>query len=527
MQSMLNSALDYNELYGFSVIPCNKQKKPLIKWQEYQQSSPSTDQITEWWDKWPDANIGIVTGKISNLAVVDIDDAEGFEEIQKYIPGSIPCPKVESPRKGQHWYFSYPDCDLRLNARLIPGCDLRAEGGYIVAPPSIMPNGAYKWLADIKNTPLPKLPQNYIDRVLSSSVPNLSSEFVTSRQVSSKLFTPGRRDNDLFHIAHYLVKSGLPTDEVLQVLRILGEYCQFPSDEVEIKVKSAMERADKKDRNLSHEIREWVLSSSGVFVSSEVARSLHLSSRDDTKHLSKVLSRLTTENVIEKSGNKNGVFRRVEQEIEVIDWMNAPEEEYPLIMPLGIEEHVKIMPKNLIVVAGAPDSGKTAFLLNIVASNMNKYNIYYYSSEMSEQEMKLRLSKFNMPLSSWKFNAFDRSSNFEDVIRPDDLNIIDFLELHDEFWKVGETLKKIYSKLNKGIAIIAIQKKFGARFGKGGDVTMEKPRLYLSMEQGQIIIEKGKNWRVPTNNPNGLACRYKLIQGAAFKQDTPWAHIAR
>jgi hypothetical protein len=143
---------------------------------------------------------------------------------------------------------------------------------------------------------------------------------------------------------------------------------------------------------------------------------------------------------------------------------------------------------------------------------------------MSNAEMKGRLRAFGEPLDKWKFNAFDRCSNFADVIRPDEVNIIDFLELHDEFWKVGGMMKDIYEKLNKGIAIIALQKKRGADTGKGGDVTREKPRLYLSMENGKMCIEKGKNWRHEGINPNGLQCEYKLVNGSKFLISSPWAY---
>ena len=523
------SALAYLEKFSFSVIPVNKEKRPLIKWQEFQERKASPEEIRAWDKKYPDANVGIVTGKVSNLAVVDIDEDEGYKSLAQIIPADIHPPIAHTPSGGQHWYFRMPDKELRLNVRTVPGCDLRADGGYVVAPPSKNLNGAYLWElhSSIKNTPIPQLPDSYVDFVLSS---NCRQTVVNPSSLSSnvvKLFGKGRRDNDLFHLAHHLVKGSMPPDEILAYLSYVGNACQFPPEEIEIKVKSALERADKKERNITQEIREWVLSSNDVFLSSDVVKCLHLSSREEMKHVSKVLARLCTENIIEKYGNRNGQFRIIDDKLEEIDWLRADDSEFDLALPLGIGKYVKVMPKNLIVVAGSPNSGKTAFLLDIVFKNIKTKRINYFSSEMSNAELKGRLLAFGHPLEEWfseNFKAFDRCSNFADVIRPDDVNIIDFLEIHDEFWKVGALMKEMYEKLVKGIAIIALQKKRGSDTGKGGDVTREKPRLYLTMEGGKLCIEKGKNWRLEGVNPNGLQIDFKLVNGSRFMEASEWAY---
>jgi hypothetical protein len=102
------------------------------------------------------------------------------------------------------------------------------------------------------------------------------------------------------------------------------------------------------------------------------------------------------------------------------------------------------------------------------------------------------------------------------VIKPDAINIIDFLEVHDEFWKVGGMLKEIYDKLNNGIAIVAIQKDKKKDYGRGATMGLEKPRLYLTLNPGQAKIEKAKNWADPLKNPNGLMLDFKLHQGCEF-----------
>jgi len=140
---------------------------------------------------------------------------------------------------------------------------------------------------------------------------------------------------------------------------------------------------------------------------------------------------------------------------------------------------------------------------------------------MGAIELRDRLSKFDMPLKNWSFIAKERASNFADVIKPDEINIIDFLEVHDEFYKIGGLIKDIYDNLHKGVAIVAIQKNRGSDYGLGGTRSLEKARLYLAMEPNCLKIIKGKNW-TGVQNPNGLAIDFKLVQGCKFISESDW-----
>jgi hypothetical protein len=313
-------------------------------------------------------------------------------------------------------------------------------------------------------------------------------------------------------VGEYLSKGGAPNHLKTKIISLLAAELARGDDD------------DTKKRNLRDEILNIISVTSGDISVTDCYTALQVVTKQDKAAIRQILHRLTQEKVLNKQGSRAGMYRIVDQDLEVLDWRNASGDEFPIDLPLGIGEYVKIMPKNLVVIAGSPNSGKTAFLLNILRSNMYKYYINYFSSEMSECEMHDRLSKFDIPLDKWRFSAYNRSSNFADVIVPDKINIIDFLELHEDFWKVGAMFKEIYEKLTTGIAIIAIQKKHGARTGKGGDITLEKPRLYLSMENGKIKIEKGKNWRHAGVNPNNLARTFKLVQGCKFMPEGDWIH---
>ena len=158
-------ALSYCEKFNFSVIPVRPEKKPFIKWEEYQKRRSTLVEIGEWWGKWPGAMIGIVTGKISGICVIDIDEPQGHEEIQKYVSDSLLMPTVRTPREGHHLYFQCPNPAPGNNARVVPGCDFRGEGGYIIAPPSANGVGkAYEWAhgLSLDDVEPPALPEPYI-----------------------------------------------------------------------------------------------------------------------------------------------------------------------------------------------------------------------------------------------------------------------------------------------------------------------------------------------------------------------------
>jgi putative DNA primase/helicase len=140
--------------------------------------SKDPKQIALWWEKWPDANLGILTGQESALVVLDVDGAEGKASLQALsaAQGALPktlCVKTgrtdtDGKRKGAHFYFRAPvGVPIRNSAGVLgKGLDIRADGGYVVAPPSLHPSGLlYEWrapeqpLADVPPWMLAKLAQ--------------------------------------------------------------------------------------------------------------------------------------------------------------------------------------------------------------------------------------------------------------------------------------------------------------------------------------------------------------------------------
>ena len=157
----LESALKYHQM-GFSVIPIRPNKRPfLTTWAEYQKKKPTEDSIKKWWGTWPNANPGIVTGAISGLMVVDVDSEQGHDELNKLLPDSLITPTSRTPSGGWHYYFAYQN-GLPNKARIMKDCDIRTDGGYIIAPPSQNEKGKYAWIeglsiSEVSPAAMPKL----------------------------------------------------------------------------------------------------------------------------------------------------------------------------------------------------------------------------------------------------------------------------------------------------------------------------------------------------------------------------------
>ena len=146
--SMLKKALALREK-GWSIIPIERKKKtPILQWNKYTKKYATRKEIRKWWKQKPNANIGIITGKISNLTVVDVERGGDIS----YLPATK---SVKTGGGGYHFYYQYSET-IKNAVRIKPLTDIRNNNGYVVAPPSLHSSGKrYKWLAKIKTSPFP------------------------------------------------------------------------------------------------------------------------------------------------------------------------------------------------------------------------------------------------------------------------------------------------------------------------------------------------------------------------------------
>jgi hypothetical protein len=235
------AALAYRHL-GWSVIPLQPGEKiPKLPWQEFQDRRADEDEICSWFKRWPQANLGIVTGPISGLVVLDVDPRHGGEEsLQRWNErhGPLPAtPEAITGGGGRHFYFASRDPELGNRVAIVPGIDLRGRGGMIVAPPSIHPSGRpYVWKPDQApaDLPLAPLPQWLRER-LSAQASGRGHPFAYWRSLARSGVEQGQRNTTIASLAGHLLWHGVDPEVVLELLLSWNRArCRPPLDDDEV-----------------------------------------------------------------------------------------------------------------------------------------------------------------------------------------------------------------------------------------------------------------------------------------------------
>lgn len=236
--SLLQMALTYASKYGWAVFPVSQSTKKPLTPHGCKDAKKDPGAIKNWWKKNPTASIGIATGSASNLIVIDedIDDNKGlngYEEVSRWekLNGELPETVTSiTGRGGYHLYYHYEGKDIGNRAGILEGVDVRGEGGYVIAPPSVHPNGTeYSWeyppeeheLAEINDT---------VRAFLSIGTHHSESEMKVPDVIEN-----GQRNDTLFRLACSLQSQGLPDDAIRSAIENTNkEKCIDPVDTAEI-----------------------------------------------------------------------------------------------------------------------------------------------------------------------------------------------------------------------------------------------------------------------------------------------------
>lgn len=550
---VLTAALWYSK-NGYSIIPVKRDKKPFISWERFIDERADEDIINEWWGRWPEAQLAIVCGRISGITVVDADSEDSYRNLQdNFISDTLMIPTVRTS-KGYHFYFRH--CPQLTNStRFFEACDIKNDRGYVLAPPSKNNLGDYAWLKGLSLTDItpPEFPPFLLDSIAQCNhIPVYKNDSIpyavtSEREPPPDLVMPrtkidlteGSRDESIFHVALTLAKGGASEQEIHKVLVVLANQCTppFPISEIPAKIKSAFQFKERRKINFKTEVERYLSITNGSVSVSDVYQGItsitERNERNKSNDLSAVrttLWRMWKDGKIERVGARDGIYRAIETDCEEEDWLNTECNPVKIYLPLELDKVALISPGDIVLVAGAQNAGKTAFLLNVAKENMSWYNVHYFSSEMSASKFKRRMSRFdNCDLTdiARRVKFYKRQSQFENVIKTGEgnLNIIDYLEKHDNFYGVSEDLAKIFEKLDGAIAIVAIQKDPKNELGRGGSFTNEKPVLSISINYGVAKITKCKEFPDGIENPQGKSYNFKLVQGCRFMRayrDTGW-----
>lgn len=249
----LEAALAY-ATRGWQVFPCKPSGKTPATTHGFKDATTDPKQIRAWWRKHPNFNIGICTGAVSGLVVLDIDlDRGGDESLVRLTDRDWPFTILsKTGGGGAHCYFAHPGGLVKSRAALWPGIDVRGDGGYVIAPPSVHRNGQpYFWI-------LPPLDPILFPKLLAA-VPAWLSEKMravstvprreTTRQLRELEHTGvafGMRNETLARLVGMWHFFKLPDDEIHQRAFAWNAKCRPPMEDWEVSkvVTSIMARAD-------------------------------------------------------------------------------------------------------------------------------------------------------------------------------------------------------------------------------------------------------------------------------------------
>jgi hypothetical protein len=347
-----------------------------------------------------------------------------------------------------------------------------------------------------------------------------------------------RRIDYISRVGVYLLKGGMGTEsddatlrkhlEFYALGRFAGTYTgneKLLQEDCHIALQKANQTwFEPSNESFADMVRSWVSNKQRQWTVNSGYAELRLLHPPEKSHFRTVIARMLKEGKIIRVGNKSGVYRSVDKNLKSEDWQNAPEGTVPIWLPFELSGKVAIPPGNILLFSGSQGAGKTAVLMNMVYENMKNFECHYFSSEIGQGTFRKRAAKFPYSTTDqWNVSFYKRSVNFEDVVKKGEnvINFIDYMEVHADFWRVGEFIHNIHQNLGDSTCVIALQKDPNSEFGRGGSHGQEKPELSVSLDSGKARVTKVREF-IGDINPNGKEYHYKLVNGCQIIKTLGW-----
>ncbi len=273
------AALKYEKM-GLSVIPlhgvnpdgsctcdagqnCSSPgKHPRINWSKYQSERATPKKIRGWLKYWPNSNIGIITGALSGIIVLDVDGPEGEKTLRD---GNlrVPCTvTVKTGGGGWHYWFKHPGFECRnfagkIGKTILHKVDFRGDGGQTATVPSSHRSGNfYEFILSPEETEIAPAPEWLLELIKQQSATAGSNGVSNKASINPEewevAIPQGQRNDQLTRRAGSLLAKKIPPSEVFTIIQAINEkHCSppLPGKEVEVLVSSIAKADERKNQS--------------------------------------------------------------------------------------------------------------------------------------------------------------------------------------------------------------------------------------------------------------------------------------
>jgi len=252
----------------------------------------------------------------------------------------------------------------------------------------------------------------------------------------------------------------------------------------------------------------------------------------------KVISRLCIDKRLKRLGR--GLYRKIKP-IKPIRWRDADETKYydfrwpkshSDYSTFGFEDTINVSQNDLVVITGVSNYGKSTIALNILGENVDVNpcilmgNEYATLDNLPSPKFKRRMLK--MDWVEWadgededKFLLLPVRKDYEDYIEGGKLTIIDWINLTDNFYKIGQVLEDIKTATGQGVSVAVLQKEEGADLGRGKGFTRDMADVYFNIDplgklESRLTVGKVKDPKRPIE---GRMWAFRIVDRGANLSD--------
>jgi hypothetical protein len=312
---------------------------------------------------------------------------------------------------------------------------------------------------------------------------------------------------------------------------------------IETKILSIISGKEEKNKNITDNLRAYIDYTDGIFSLQDCYGAIGAVDVKEKANIRKALCVMCKGKEIEKIGTRSGIYRKPNRDYEVIDLDGAVPDPLNVELPLRIDQLCNVYNGMTILAEGEKSTGKSAFGIETAWLNRKLFPgkvRYMQNGELNKQMLTIRLML--RPQETYPIKKFSESIEFItrhrdwwDIVNPEGLNIIDYIEEHEKKYLIPDYIARIQERLTTGIALIILQRVPGRDYGTGGAEIRNKPSVIVALKrQGKINsvhIEDIKSYNQQNigtlfgdevTNPRGLWREYNLIDGWKFYAKGKW-----